>query len=322
MFGKHKTLFIIVIPLILLWAGIYFLLPKTDEGEILLFAPPKEKVRSFEEQEKEALETAKNNSEIFNQAQQKQDEWLCESITDDPLRSECRDRVVIAKIGNSWDMTLCEDITDESRKTNCRDLIALNSAREIWMKALCARISNENDIKRCREDIDGKRLATVLAEKSATPQICASFEENFQKECLRSIDTFRSEEQYLTAIKTKNLAACDAVTEPQLQTDCRDNILLERAVSEWNNVLCRSITSPEKQSYCVKKWDTQADISTFKAATSGKSLEECRTINDGSLRNRCHDIVTLDLVRESKDARLCDTLTNTGIIENCKRIEP
>ena len=27
-------------------------------------------------------------------------------------------------------------------------------------------------------------------------------------------------------------------------------------------------------------------------------------------------------VRESKDARLCDTLTNTGIIENCKRIEP
>lgn len=323
MFEKHKTLSIIIAFLLLASIGGYVFLSQTQQGEnILSIFHPKEKRMTYAEIEQQSLENSKQQSEIFNQAQQKQDSSLCDTIEDTSLASECRDRIIIAKIWNSGDLTLCDNIKDEKRQTDCRDLVALNIARDQGVKWLCARISNENGIKRCREDIDGKKLATILQDKSASPSVCSTLEENFQKECLRSIDTYKSETQYLEATKTKNLAACDAISEPQLQTDCRDNILLEKAVTDADIWLCWSISNAEKQSYCVKKWNTQKDISAFKEATNSWSLALCWSIVDGSLKNRCHDIVTLALVREKKDASLCDTLTDKSIIENCKRIQP
>ena len=129
-------------------------------------------------------------------------------------------------------MSVCDGVVDPDRAQECRNTASENYAIAQGNKALCGRITDDVRKKRCREDIDGALLSTLLTKKTATEDRCMALEESFQRECLRSIDTHRGEEQYLTAIKTGNLAMCDAITESSLVTTCRDTILLDRAQKE------------------------------------------------------------------------------------------
>jgi len=246
---------------------------------------------------------------------------LCEAIVDADKKTECHDRAVMASISESGDISICESIHDDTLKTACRDRTANNYAIAQGNKGLCVRITDPLLKKKCREDIDTVKLRTLVQEKTATEETCTALEESFQKECLRSIDTHRGEEQYLTAIKSGNLAMCDAITDSRLSTVCRDTILLDRAQKDANGSLCAQITDAEKKAYCTSRISTSADITQFQDATKSNNLQACMSIADVNLRNRCHDVVILELVRNSKNVQLCSTLTNTGIIESCQRIQ-
>lgn len=63
----------------------------------------------------------------------------------------------------------------------------------------------------------------------------------------------------------------------------------------------------------------QDDNALFKTAIVEKNLNMCQDITMDTLRNRCHDSVTLLLVRDTKDIKLCDTLIATGSLEACKK---
>lgn len=135
------------------------------------------------------------------------------------------------------------------------------------------------------------------------------------------MDSTHDEAQYLEAVKTLDLNLCKTIVEDRLKHVCQDTILLEQAQKSNNISLCSSISDGEKKVYCIEKAKTHQDIALFKRASESKDLRTCTSIMDTNLKNRCHDVITLELVKTSKNTKLCDTLTNTGIIENCKRIE-
>jgi hypothetical protein len=63
----------------------------------------------------------------------------------------------------------------------------------------------------------------------------------------------------------------------------------------------------------------QDDNALFKTAIVEKNLNMCQDITIDTLKNRCHDSVTLLLVRDTKDIKFCDTLIATGGIDACKK---
>jgi len=63
----------------------------------------------------------------------------------------------------------------------------------------------------------------------------------------------------------------------------------------------------------------QDDNALFKTAIVEKNLNMCQDITMDTLRNRCHDSVTLLLVRDTIDIKFCDTLIATGGIDACKK---
>lgn len=82
---------------------------------------------------------------------------------------------------------------------------------------------------------------------------------------------------------------------------------------------CLRIKDETKKTYCTSHISTKNDATLFKEYIASTNLNGCDTLSDENLKNRCHDIVTLTLVRTSKDSSLCQTLTNTGMIATCNQ---
>lgn len=83
--------------------------------------------------------------------------------------------------------------------------------------------------------------------------------------------------------------------------------------------LCDYVKDETKKATCISYASTQDDNTTFKNAIIEKNLPLCSTIGNASLKDRCHDSVTLLIVRDTKNGALCDTLIATGGIDACKK---
>jgi hypothetical protein len=97
---------------------------------------------------------------------------------------------------------------------------------------------------------------------------------------------------------------------------------MKRALVSGDKNNCDYLHDEEKKATCLARTTIQDDNEVFKQAVMDKKLSLCQTIENITLENRCHDSVTLLLIRENGDATLCDTLTNTGTIASCKKMTP
>jgi hypothetical protein len=97
---------------------------------------------------------------------------------------------------------------------------------------------------------------------------------------------------------------------------------MKRALVSGDKNNCDYLHDEEKKATCLARTTIQDDNEVFKQAVMDKKLSLCQTIENITLENRCHDSVTLLLIRENGDASLCDTLTNTGTIASCKKMTP
>lgn len=263
----------------------------------------------------------RKEADTYNEAIKRRDISLCEQIESSEKQAACKDQVILIQANSSTDLSICDAISENTLQSECRDTIAEGIARNTKNKHLCARIENERIKTRCREDIDSINLRGILQENRASQATCEELEGNFRSECMRAISSTQNEEYYLQAMKILDISLCAHITEKALATTCRDAIFLEQAQKNGNAVLCTNITDGEKKVHCIEKTKAYQDIHTFKRATESKNLTECEKISDTHLKHQCHNNITLELVKTSKNTKLCDTLTNTGIIENCKRIE-
>jgi hypothetical protein len=100
---------------------------------------------------------------------------------------------------------------------------------------------------------------------------------------------------------------------------CFDTILLKRALVSKDKNLCDYVKDETKKATCISYASAQDDNATFKNAIIEKNLNLCSSIGSTSLKDRCHDSVTLLIVRDTKNSALCDTLIATGSIDSCKK---
>lgn len=103
-----------------------------------------------------------------------------------------------------------------------------------------------------------------------------------------------------------------------MQFTCFDTILLKQALKSGDKNLCDYVRDEGKKDTCLSYMDKKDDNAVFKSAVIDKNLGMCSDISLDTLKNRCHDSVTLLLVRDTKDPQLCDTLIATGAIASCK----
>lgn len=277
--------------------------------------------QNYESMVQHGHDMAHQDIATYNEAISRWNIDLCQHIVDLVRREECNDQIILAHV-QAWNTQHhCDEIQHHERKKHCEDFIIQESAINALDKSQCAAIWDERMRKRCREDIDGAMLQNILKENRANPTICQSLEWSFRIDCLRSMQTYRAEEQYLEAIKSGVIANCDQIWESKLATTCRDTLLLEHAQNNRNHQLCGQIIDTEKQQFCHERTQIGIDIDILQQATSTNNLNQCQQIGDERLKNQCNDGIILTLVRTSKNAALCQALTNTGLIADCHRIQ-
>jgi hypothetical protein len=189
-------------------------------------------------------------------------------------------------------------------------------------KALCAKIETPSQQLYCREEIDARVLANLIETQTASESSCTSLEKKHQESCLASIARIDDNTILQDAIRTDTLELCKKLSTEELRYTCFDAILMKRALVSGDKNNCDYLHDEEKKATCLARTTIQDDNEIFKKAVIDKNLSICQTIGNTTLMNRCHDSVTLLLIRESGDATLCDTLTSTGTIASCKKMTP
>ena len=189
-------------------------------------------------------------------------------------------------------------------------------------KSLCTQITSEAQQLYCREEIDARVLTSLIETETATSTNCASLEAKHREACLASIVRIDDNAILQDAVRTDDLEACQQLSTEDLKYICFDTILMKRALISGDKNNCDYLHDEGKKATCIGHTSAQDDNEVFKKAIIEKSLPLCKTISNPLLTSRCHDSVTLLLVRDTKDVTLCDTLTNTGTLAACQKLAP
>lgn len=186
-------------------------------------------------------------------------------------------------------------------------------------KSLCNSITDTIQVQYCRDSIDERILKSLIETKTATPENCNALESKYRESCLTAVVRVDDNAILQDAIKDDNLDTCKSLSTEDLQFTCFDTILLKRALTSKDKNLCDLIRDTTKKASCVSYTSQQDDNTVFKNAIVDKNLSACTQIGSEALKNRCNDSVILLIVRDTKDATLCDKLVNTETLASCQK---
>lgn len=171
----------------------------------------------------------------------------------------------------------------------------------------------------CGELVDQKLLVQFIETNTVSPDTCGRLSDKYKAQCLMAVKQTDDSTILQNAIAQENLDACKPLSTEDLQITCFDTILLKQALKSGDKNLCDFVRDEGKKTTCLSYINKNDDSSIFSSAIVEKNLSMCSEITVESLGNRCHDSVTLLLVRDTKNPLLCDTLIATGSIESCKK---
>ncbi len=258
----------------------------------------------------------------MNRAMSESDSSLCMAIRDTSLALECRESLLSLGFTQSGTVADCQILTLSDIRDRCQSTIAQNTALSAMDKALCGGITTPTQQAYCREEIDARVLANLIETKTATEANCTSLETKHQEAYLASIVRIDDNTILQEAISTDTLELCKTLSTEDLRYTCFDAILMKRALVSGDKNNCDYLHDETKKATCLARTTIQDDNEVFKKAIIEKNLSSCQSIGNITLKDRCHDSVTLLLIRDTGDATLCDTLTNTGTIASCKKMTP
>jgi hypothetical protein len=260
--------------------------------------------------------------DLQNRAMSEQNLTLCASIIDPTMQLDCSESVQAVIYTQSGTLEDCQTLTLTGVRDRCSATLAQTTAFARMDKTFCAKIETPSQQLYCREEIDARVLTTLIETKTATSENCATLEEKHRDACLASIARIDDNAILQDAISTDTLELCKKLSTEDLRYTCFDAILMKRALISGDKNNCDYLHDEAKKTTCLARTTIQDDNEIFKKAIIEKNLSLCKTIGNDTLENRCHDSVTLLLIRESGDATLCDTLTSTGTIASCKKMTP
>lgn len=271
-----------------------------------------------EEIQKQTIESSKN-IEIMNNALTEWNLQLCDSIVSDSMKIECRESIDARNITQSWTLEDCQKLTLEGIRNNCVSVVTQSMAVIKLDKQICSGITDSSQSQYCRDSVDEKIFVDIIDKKSASEDKCNLLEERFRQPCIAAIVRNDDNAIIQSAVANEDLESCKKLSTEELQSTCFDTILLKQALKSQDKNLCDYVKDETKKATCISYTVAQDDNAVFKKAIIEKDITLCSKIGSKTLKDRCHDSVTLLIVRDTKSTELCDSLVATGGIDACKK---
>ncbi len=275
---------------------------------------------SYQALEAQKRDEAQKNATTYNTAIREQNIQLCESIIDEEKKNGCKDNILLIQAGKTNNLEHCSQLTNSWVAVKCRDTIMQNLATKQGDKSLCKNISDTTLQKNCESFVDESNLRIMMESGTLSENGCRNLSTEHQTSCFDALGKKNDANAYAKALASENLIYCSIINDMELKNTCSDSILMKQAISTNNKALCEKIVDTAKKSYCLSRVSTRNEAELFREYVTGTDPNACSSLSDMSLRNRCRDIVTLTLVRNSRDTSLCKTLTNTGMMISCQQI--
>lgn len=262
-----------------------------------------------------------NDTESFNRAMYYANEKACQDIKNEAEKTNCTDYAAIAKAGKTGSKEFCESVKNESRKNECYAITLEKIAMEKMNKWVCQTISIGSIRTRCQEGIDAKNLQKIIREWNATSDSCAGLSDTFRRECSESIKNYKTEENYIQALQSRNISLCEQIGEVTLRQKCRDEIFAYQAEITNNPELCKQIINPDARNSCDQKWRNKNNEQLYGLAIKTEEIAMCKNITNEKMQQSCSDIVLLSTIRKTKNYWLCDSLYSTESKNTCQKIK-
>lgn len=256
----------------------------------------------------------------YNTAIEKQDVKLCESISSVSQKTDCQDIIQSSLAQSSDNLDGCATLSSSGKTIQCQDNIYAARAQKGMNKKLCSKIDAKNLKNYCEEQVDTKNLQDALEKKTVSESFCSSLTESLRDECQSSVASQDDSAIYSEAIEKKDLKLCDTLSDIVSQTNCRDTIVLQMALSEKNADYCSSIVNVEKKKYCETALNKNNDAARFQDIVATGDIAGCNELSEKTLQRQCSDMITLAQVRATHDGNLCGGLFNTGMQYACVQI--
>jgi hypothetical protein len=276
---------------------------------------------TYEEQIDQVKLQAEKDAENYNLAIQEKRLSLCENIGEKAKKDECRDMIGASEAMTEKNPELCTTLSSPDIRERCQDNITYFQAEEQKDATLCKNIQDETIQTQCMKSIDESKLESHIASWSLDISFCESISDStLLDECKRKITTEKDSEFYREAIANTSLMKCDGVSDTVTRSKCRDAVLFDLALKEWNLDYCTNIGESEKSDYCRKSLLGRQDVSRYQQFVRTWNLESCNELTVIQMKNQCRDTILFAKVRETRDESLCDLLYNTGITIQCREM--
>lgn len=209
------------------------------------------------------------NIEYASIANEKLDVSYCDSITDDRLKSACKENLFMSIAMKKQDTTECQKIENRQLQQTCITNLILFQATTKKSLKLCDAISDIPQQKSCKDTILN---AQAKSELGIGPCLQGSRE---------NVDTCRNQVYFLRGIGGKNTNECQKINKDEpLKHQCLDSLFSLQANEEANPKICAQISDPTKRVAC-------SDSATMSLAISSGKKEVCRSIGEEALQQKC-----------------------------------
>jgi hypothetical protein len=267
-------------------------------------------------------EVAKMDAQIYNTALKNLDTQLCKTIVNLPEQSRCHDMITATEALKNKDQEMCKTLSSTGIAERCRDNIVLFYAEKDQDRSKCTNLIDDTLRLECIETIDMKTLSARVASGTTDDIFCQSLAESLQKKCRSHVLRKKDNTLYQDTVSSQNLSDCDQISDTNIQAECHDSIILERAFRENDMGSCTTLINPEKMKYCQNAFNTRNEMTRYQSAISSGDILSCNNLQSESLRSQCHDTLIIVKVRNTKDTLLCQSLYNTGSIRSCEDLIP
>ncbi len=262
----------------------------------------------------------KKNMDFYNTALKDLNPKLCEWLTKEKLKDECRNMIGATQAKKAGDITACDALTNTGITLLCRDAIRSDRAVTTRNKILCEKITDTERKSYCKEQIDELILQANAEENTITKDLCNKLWDEQKWTCLSEVQQIDETNIYKEATEKNDEKLCNTIKNIDLRTTCIETISLKLATEKNNISFCEKINNEEKKAYCKNQVSKTDDINTYTSAIETNNLTLCEKINIITLKNKCNDTIIINRVKTEKDPSLCTNLTNSGMISSCQQI--
>lgn len=264
---------------------------------------------------------AQINSDYYNSALKRNDPSLCDRISQDEMRIECQDNLIIKKATDQKDVSLCAQITTLSMKYSCQNPLIFAAALEKQDQSLCQKIEgNDRSKQDCISRIAINMIASTSGANISRSQCDVISDDRLKASCVDQVVTKLSNAQYIQAQATLDMWACQSIEDAALRSTCLDELILKKARSSQDPALCATISYSSKRESCISEITSRRDEKIFIEARDKKDVSLCATITDAARRDRCHDTITITRATIENNPLVCDWVRDEQKKIQCRQL--